>query len=134
MTTKQAAAIINAAGLIPAINGTSTSNPVNQEMLNFVSKDGMTAYPMLDNVVQGNVVNIGSKFLPSVLERQRVDHQGACRPCRRRCSSCRRTSGATRSRNPVASDPDDRRTPAPATRRRARRSASRPTDLLEPRP
>jgi raffinose/stachyose/melibiose transport system substrate-binding protein len=27
----------------------------------------MTAYPMLDNVVQGNVVNIGSKFLPSVL-------------------------------------------------------------------
>ena len=67
MTTKQAAAIINAAGLIPAINGTTTSNSVNQEMLNFVSKDGMTAYPMLDNVVQGNVVNIGSKFLPSVL-------------------------------------------------------------------
>ena len=67
MTTKQAASIINAAGLIPAINGTSTSNPVNQEMLDFVSKDGMTAYPMLDNVVQGNVVNIGSKFLPAVL-------------------------------------------------------------------
>ena len=67
MTTKQAAAIINAAGLIPAINGTSTSNPVNQEMLNFVSQDHMTAYPMLDNVVQGNVVNIGSKFLPAVL-------------------------------------------------------------------
>ncbi len=64
MTTKQAAAIVNAAGLIPAIDGTSTSNPVNQQMLNFVSKDGMTAYPMLDNVVQGNVVNIGSKFLP----------------------------------------------------------------------
>jgi len=67
MTTKQAAAIINAAGLIPAIVGTSTSNPVNQQMLNFVSQDGMTAYPMLDNVVQGNIVNIGSKFLPSVL-------------------------------------------------------------------
>ena len=67
MTTKQAAAIINAAGLIPAINGTSTTNSVNQEMLNFVSQGGMTAYPMLDNVVQGNVVNIGSKFLPSVL-------------------------------------------------------------------
>jgi len=67
MTTKQAAAIINAAGLIPAVNGTTTSNPVNQEMLNFVSQDGMTVYPMLDNVVQGNVVNIGSKFLPAVL-------------------------------------------------------------------
>jgi ABC-type glycerol-3-phosphate transport system substrate-binding protein len=67
MTTKQAAAIINAAGLIPAIVGTSTSNPVNQQMLNFVSQDHMAAYPMLDNMVQGNIVNIGSKFLPSVL-------------------------------------------------------------------
>ena len=27
----------------------------------------MTVYPMLDNVVQGNVVNTGSKFLPGVL-------------------------------------------------------------------
>jgi len=67
MTTTQAAQIINAAGLIPAIKGTSTSNPVNQEMLNFVTKDHMTAYPMLDNVVQPNVVNTGSKELPSVL-------------------------------------------------------------------
>jgi ABC-type glycerol-3-phosphate transport system substrate-binding protein len=67
MTTTQAAKIINAAGLIPAINGTTTSNPVNQEMLNFVSQDHMTVYPMLDNVVQPNVVNTGSKELPSVL-------------------------------------------------------------------
>ena len=67
MTTPQAATIINAAGLIPAINGTSTSNPVNQEMLDFVSKDHMTVYPMLDNVVQGNIVSTGQKFLPSVL-------------------------------------------------------------------
>jgi ABC-type glycerol-3-phosphate transport system substrate-binding protein len=67
MTTSQAASIINAAGLIPAIVGTSTSNPVNQEMLNFVSQDHLTVYPMLDNVVQPNVVSTGSKFLPSVL-------------------------------------------------------------------
>ena len=67
MTTTQAAQIINAAGLIPAIVGTSTSNRVNQQMLNFVSKGGMTAYPMLDNVVQANIVNTGSKFLPAVL-------------------------------------------------------------------
>jgi len=67
MTTDQAARIINAAGLIPAINGVNTSNPVNQEMLNFVSKDHMTVYPMLDNVTQSNVVTAGSKFLPSVL-------------------------------------------------------------------
>ena len=67
MTTSQAASIINAAGLIPAIEGTTTSNPVNQEMLNFVSQNHMTVYPMLDNVVQPNVVSTGSKFLPSVL-------------------------------------------------------------------
>jgi len=67
MTTDQAAQIINAAGLIPAINGVSTSNPVNQEMLNFVSQDHMAVYPMLDNVTQANVVTAGSKFLPSVL-------------------------------------------------------------------
>jgi raffinose/stachyose/melibiose transport system substrate-binding protein len=67
MTTPQAAQIINAAGLIPAIKGTSTSNPVNQQMLNFVSQDHMTAFPMLDNVVQPDVVNTGSKELPSVL-------------------------------------------------------------------
>jgi raffinose/stachyose/melibiose transport system substrate-binding protein len=67
MTTPQAGAIVNAAGLIPAIRGMSTSNPVNQQMLNFVSQDHMTAYPMLDNVVQPEVVTTGSKVLPSVL-------------------------------------------------------------------
>ena len=67
MTTPQAGAIVNAAGLIPAIKGMSTSNPVNQQMLNFVSQDHMTAYPMLDNGVQPEVVTTGSKVLPSVL-------------------------------------------------------------------
>jgi ABC-type glycerol-3-phosphate transport system substrate-binding protein len=67
MTTPAAARIINAAGLIPAITGTSTSNPVNQQMLNLVSTDHLTVYPMLDNVVQANVVTAAQKFLPSVL-------------------------------------------------------------------
>jgi len=67
MTTPQAGTIVNAAGLIPAIKGMSTSNPVNQQMLNFVSQDHLTAYPMLDNVVQPEVVTTGSKVLPSVL-------------------------------------------------------------------
>jgi len=34
--------IINAAGLIPDISGLKTTNPVNQEMLNFVTVDHMT--------------------------------------------------------------------------------------------
>jgi len=60
-------AAINAAGLIPDTEGATTSNPVNQQMLDFVSKDGMTPYPMLDNVVQGEIVDAGNKILPSIL-------------------------------------------------------------------
>jgi raffinose/stachyose/melibiose transport system substrate-binding protein len=36
-------------------------------MLDFAGKQGMTAYPMLDNVIQGDVVDAGTKSLPSVL-------------------------------------------------------------------
>jgi raffinose/stachyose/melibiose transport system substrate-binding protein len=66
VATPQASAIINKDGLIPDVTGTKTTNPVNQQMLNF-TKHGYAAYPMLDNVVQGDVVNAGSKVLPSVL-------------------------------------------------------------------
>jgi raffinose/stachyose/melibiose transport system substrate-binding protein len=66
VATPAASAIINKAGLIPDIVGTSTTNQVNQQMLEFAKK-GYTVYPMLDNVTQGNVVNAGSKVLPSVL-------------------------------------------------------------------
>ena len=58
---------VNAAGLIPDVNGSTTTNPVNQQMLDFAAKDGFTRYPMLDNVTQGDVVNTGNKFLPSML-------------------------------------------------------------------
>jgi ABC-type glycerol-3-phosphate transport system substrate-binding protein len=74
MTTTQAADIINAAGLIPAIVGTSTTNPVNQQMLDFVSKQHLTVYPMIDNVIQGEVVNVGNKVLPSVLNETMTPH------------------------------------------------------------
>jgi len=67
LTTPDAAKLVNEAGLIPAIKGESTTNPVNQQMLDFVDKGGMTAYPMLDNVVQTDVVDTGNKVLPSVL-------------------------------------------------------------------
>ncbi|MDE3082971.1 MAG: extracellular solute-binding protein [Acidobacteriota bacterium] len=70
MTTQAAGNIINAAGLIPDIAGMSTSNPVNQQMLNFVNVQHMTPYPMLDNYIQVNVVNAGSKVLPAVLAGQ----------------------------------------------------------------
>ena len=74
MTTDQAAQLIDQAGLIPAIQGTSTSNPVNQQMLGF-ALNGMTAYPMLDNVVQSAVVDVGNKLLPSTLAGQTSPQQ-----------------------------------------------------------
>jgi len=62
------AKIIDAAGLIPDLSGTTTSNPVNQQMLGYVANQGYTAYPMLDNVVQGDVVDSGNKVLPPILD------------------------------------------------------------------
>jgi len=70
LTTVKAGNIINAAGLIPDISGMKTSNPVNQEMLNFVTVNHMTPYPMMDNYVQVNVGNAADSELPSVLAGQ----------------------------------------------------------------
>jgi raffinose/stachyose/melibiose transport system substrate-binding protein len=67
MTTDAAAAVVDGAGLIPNIVGSTTSNPVNQQMLDFAAKSGYTRYPMLDNVLQGDVVDAGSKIIPSLL-------------------------------------------------------------------
>jgi hypothetical protein len=47
-----------------------TTNPVNQEMLNFVTVDHMTPYPMMDNYVQVNVGDAADKVLPAVLAGQ----------------------------------------------------------------
>jgi len=67
ITTPQASDIIANVGLIPNVNGYTDADPLAQQMLDFAAKDGYTRYPMLDNVVQPEVVDAGSKFLPSVL-------------------------------------------------------------------
>lgn len=67
MTTDEAAKVIDAAGLIPNKKGSTTSNPVNQEMLAFAASGGFTTFPMLDNVLQGDVVDAGNKIIPSIL-------------------------------------------------------------------
>jgi ABC-type glycerol-3-phosphate transport system substrate-binding protein len=68
LASPEGAAIVDKAGLIPALEGTTTTNPVNEQMLGFAANDGMTRYPMLDNVVQGDVVDVGNKMLPSILD------------------------------------------------------------------
>jgi raffinose/stachyose/melibiose transport system substrate-binding protein len=67
LSTPEAAKIIDAAGLISDLKGASSTNPVNQQMLDFTAKDGFTPYPMLDNVVQPDVADVGSKVFPPVL-------------------------------------------------------------------
>ena len=67
MTTPEAAKIVDSVGLISNVNGSITSNPVNQQMLDFAAKQGFTRFPMLDNVLQGDVVDAGNKIIPAIL-------------------------------------------------------------------
>ena len=70
LSTTRAGNIINQAGLIPDIAGLKTTNSVNQQMLDFVTKGHMVAYPMMDNFIQVNVGNAADKVLPAVLGNQ----------------------------------------------------------------
>ena len=66
LTTPAAAHIIAAAGLIPDVQGFSATNPLANQMLAF-AKGGNVAYPMIDNVIQGDVVTTGMKQLDAAL-------------------------------------------------------------------
>jgi ABC-type glycerol-3-phosphate transport system substrate-binding protein len=98
LTTTQAGNIINKAGLIPDISGLTTTNPVNQEMLNFVTKDHMTPYPMMDNYVQVNVGDAADKVLPAVLANQ----QSALSALQNMASAWKALPAAQRSKNDFA--------------------------------
>jgi raffinose/stachyose/melibiose transport system substrate-binding protein len=66
LMTPTAQHIIAAAGLIPDIKGFSATNPLANQMLAF-AKSGKIAYPMIDNVIQGDVVTTGTKQLDAAL-------------------------------------------------------------------
>ena len=63
MMTGPAQRIIAAAGLIPDIKGYRTKSSIQNQMLDFAAKQGLTPYPMLDNVIQGEVATAGNKQL-----------------------------------------------------------------------
>jgi len=67
LTTPAAQKIIVAAGLIPDVKGYQATNPLSNAMLAFAGKQGLTAYPMIDNVIQGDVVSAGQKQLDAAL-------------------------------------------------------------------
>jgi ABC-type glycerol-3-phosphate transport system substrate-binding protein len=66
LMTPTAQHIIAAAGLIPDIKGYAATNPLANQMLAF-AKSGKTVYPMIDNVIQGDVVTTGMKQLDAAL-------------------------------------------------------------------
>jgi raffinose/stachyose/melibiose transport system substrate-binding protein len=66
MTTADAQKIVADAGLIPGLSGATTSDPISQELLSYAQK-GFAIYPMLDNVLQPDVVNTGNKTLPAAM-------------------------------------------------------------------
>jgi raffinose/stachyose/melibiose transport system substrate-binding protein len=66
MDSPAGATQIAAAGLIPDIKNFNSTNTLNSQMLGFV-KSGYTVYPMLDNVTQPEIVNVGYQVLPALL-------------------------------------------------------------------
>ena len=63
MMTPEAAKIISDAGLIPDVKGLTTNNPISNQMLALAKTGGLKPYPMLDNVIQTEVVDIAGKQL-----------------------------------------------------------------------
>lgn len=67
LATPEASSILEANGLIPNLNGYQPKDPMAKQLIGFAAADGYTRYPMLDNVIQPEVVDVGSRELPSVL-------------------------------------------------------------------
>lgn len=61
--------ILSQSGLIPARKGYAATNPLYAGLL-ALDGHGFTKYPMLDNVVQGSVVDTGSSVLPAAFAGQ----------------------------------------------------------------
>jgi ABC-type glycerol-3-phosphate transport system substrate-binding protein len=61
LASDEAQAVVAESGLIPAKEGFSTDSRMAQDLLAFAEEGGYTRYPMIDNVLQGEVVDAGNK-------------------------------------------------------------------------
>ena len=50
-------------GLIPSVVGSSASDPLANALLSFAADQGYSRYPMIDNVIQGEVQSVGATVL-----------------------------------------------------------------------
>lgn len=67
LTTPTAGKIVAQAGLIPDVKGVPPTNSLAKEMLNLVSQQGYSVYPMLDNILQPSIVKAGNTVFPDML-------------------------------------------------------------------
>lgn len=63
LASDDAQKIVADAGLIPAKEGFSTDNAIAKDLLSYAADKGYTRYPMIDNVIQGEVVDAGNQVL-----------------------------------------------------------------------
>ncbi len=63
MASDEAQKVIADSGLIPAKEGFSTDSRMAQDLLAYAATKGFTRYPMIDNVIQPEVVDAGTKVL-----------------------------------------------------------------------
>lgn len=75
LTTNTAAQVINAYGIIPDVKGYRPSNALSKQLLNFGKH--MTDYPLVDNALQGGVVDAATSVLPEMLAGQVSPEQAA---------------------------------------------------------
>lgn len=55
--------IVAGEGLIPSVQGSAASDPLANALLDFAANQGYTRYPMIDNVIQGEVQSVGATVL-----------------------------------------------------------------------
>ena len=67
MVTPAAQQIIADGGLIPTVAGTPPTNPLAIAWLDYAANQGYARYPMIDNVIQPEVVDVATKVLTAVL-------------------------------------------------------------------
>jgi len=63
LASDEAQPIVAEAGLIPAKDGATTDNSIAKELLSYAADKGFARYPMIDNVIQGEVVDAGNQVL-----------------------------------------------------------------------
>jgi ABC-type glycerol-3-phosphate transport system substrate-binding protein len=67
LLTKEAQQLIADGGLIPTIDGTAPSQPMAIALLDYAASQGYARYPMIDNVMQPEVVDVATRMLNAIL-------------------------------------------------------------------